>query len=516
MRAERLLRAEMPAIARLVPATQAAPQVMLQAGLGAVQATHAPTNVSTATRRRRLFHRGAIRVAARAIDALATVLVTVLLCIAAGIDPSKATVVQALPYLLLPVAGVAGVWMAGGYRFRYAGSVAAHLCRIAIGGSVAMSAVYLLALVVDAVDAATFAQLAIANALTLFGLHANYLSITRVLTRAGQLSDNVVIVGATEAARRIVARNTRERELNILGYFDDRAGRTPQSMEGAPFLGGLNDLLAWPRLPEVDRIVVTVTSTAQTRVNGLIDRLRGLPQEIILVLDLDGFNPEQTSLARVADAPAAYISGAPKDLRRAIVKRLFDLTIAGLCLIAFFVPMTLVALLVKLDSPGPVFFRQKRHGFNNEIIRVWKFRSMRPDRAAEDGMISQTQHNDPRVTRLGRILRATSIDELPQLLNVISGEMSLVGPRPHAIGMTTEEVEVHRIVGDYAHRHRMKPGLTGWAQINGSRGPVHTTDEVRTRVALDMEYVAKASVWLDLYILVMTVPRLLGDYSKDR
>jgi Undecaprenyl-phosphate glucose phosphotransferase len=493
----------MPEIVRFSPANALTPKA-------------APIALAPAARRQRLFHRSAIRVAARAADAVATVLVTVLLCIAAGIDPSRTTVAQALPYLLLPIAGVAGVWTAGGYRFRYAGSIPAHLFRIAIGGSVAMSAVYLLALMVDAVDAATFARLAVANALTLFGLHANYLGLTRALTRAGQLSDNVVIVGATQAARRIVARNTRERELNILGYFDDRAGRTPQSMEGAPFLGGLDDLLAWPRLPEVDRIVVTVTSTAQARVNGLIDRLRGLPQEIILVLDLDGFNPEQTSLARVADAPAAYISGAPKDLRRAIVKRTFDVVAASLCLAVFALPMAIVAVLVKLDSPGPVFFRQKRHGFHNEIIRVWKFRTMRPDRAAEDGVIRQTQHNDPRVTRLGRILRATSIDELPQLMNVLSGEMSLVGPRPHAIGMTTEEVEVHRIVGDYAHRHRMKPGLTGWAQINGSRGPVHTADEVRTRVALDMDYVAKASVWLDLYIMLMTAPRLLGDYNRDR
>jgi lipopolysaccharide/colanic/teichoic acid biosynthesis glycosyltransferase len=234
------------------------------------------------------------------------------------------------------------------------------------------------------------------------------------------------------------------------------------------------------------------------------------------VLDLDGFNPEQTSLARVVDAPAAYISGAPKDLRRAIVKRTFDIVVTAGLLVVFAIPMLVVAGLIKLDSKGPLFFRQKRHGFNNHIIRVWKFRTMRPDRRAEEGVIRQTAHNDPRVTKLGRILRATSLDELPQLFNVLAGEMSLVGPRPHAVGMTAEAIEVNRIVGDYAHRHRMKPGITGWAQINGSRGPVHTAQGVRERVRLDMEYVNRASVLHDLYILIMTAPRLLGDVNRDR
>jgi exopolysaccharide biosynthesis polyprenyl glycosylphosphotransferase len=292
-------------------------------------------------------------------------------------------------------------------------------------------------------------------------------------------------------------------------------------MGDTPFLGGVDDLLTWERLPEVDRIVVTVTSTAQQRVRALIDKMRNLPQEIILVLDLDGFNPEHTSLARVVDAPAAYISGAPRDVRRAAVKRCFDVAVATSAIVVLALPMALVALLIKMDSKGPVFFRQKRHGFNNEIIRVWKFRTMRPEskeagQAAEDGQIQQTVANDPRVTRLGRILRMTSIDELPQLLNVLLGEMSIVGPRPHAIGMTAGDVEVFNTVGEYAHRHRMKPGMTGWAQVNGSRGPVHTPDEVRVRVALDMDYVKRASVWLDALIVLKTVPSLLGDRKKCR
>ena len=169
------------------------------------------------------------------------------------------------------------------------------------------------------------------------------------------------------------------------------------------------------------------------------------------------------------------------DVRRAAVKRVFDLVRrnavsvdgAGTC------RWLLIASADHDGQPGAgVLFRQKRHGFNNEIIRVWKFRTMRPEseadgKRAEEGIIRQTVHaNDPRVTRLGRFLRMTSLDELPQLLNVLKGEMSIVGPRPHAVGMTAGSIEVTRTVGDYAHRHRMKPGMTGWAQVNGSRGPV--------------------------------------------
>jgi polysaccharide biosynthesis protein PslA len=509
MRAERLAWAETPDAA---------------ASGKPVETEAAPVRANKVVRKR-LIHRSAVRVIARAVDAIAIALVTTGLCIAAGIDVWVTPLAAVLPYALMPVAAVGGVWLAGGYRFRYAGSIPGHLLRVALGGSIVMGLVFLSALGMGSDDINLFAQLCAANALALFALHANYLGVVRTATRKGYLSDNVVIVGATQAAARIVSRNVRERELNILGYFDDRANRANYAAEtlmgDTPCLGGIDDLLAWARLPEVDRIVVTVTSTAQQRVRTLIDRMRNLPQEIILVLDLDGFNPEHTSLARVVDAPAAYISGAPRDVYRAFVKRCFDVAVAASAIVVLAAPMALVALLIKLDSKGPVFFRQKRHGFNNEIIRVWKFRTMRPEsaeagRQAEEGQIRQTTANDPRVTRFGRILRLTSIDELPQLLNVLSGEMSIVGPRPHAIGMTAGDIEVHNTVGDYAHRHRMKPGMTGWAQVNGSRGPVHTPEEVRDRVMLDMDYVNRANVWLDAWIVLKTIPSLLGDRQRAR
>ena len=169
-----------------------------------------------------------------------------------------------------------------------------------------------------------------------------------------------------------------------------------------------------------------------------------------------------------------------------------------------------VALPVRLDSPGPILFRQRRHGFNNEEIVVWKFRSMRHE-AADATASRQVTADDDRVTRVGRFIRATSLDELPQLINVLKGEMSLVGPRPHAIGMKTGEIESARLVAEYAHRHRIKPGMTGWAAIKGSRGPLHTAAEVRRRVQLDVDYIERQSFWLDLWIMAVTVPVLLGD-----
>jgi len=173
----------------------------------------------------------------------------------------------------------------------------------------------------------------------------------------------------------------------------------------------------------------------------------------------------------------------------------------------FALPMLVIAAAVKLDSKGPALYRQRRHGFNNRIITVLKFRTMRHDPEAP---LAHAHDGDPRVTRLGRFLRRTNLDELPQLFNVLRGEMSLVGPRPHAVGMKTCERELTEIVAEYAHRHRVKPGLTSWAQVNGSRGPIDSAASVRRRVRLDIDYVTRASLWLDLEILLRSAPVLLG------
>jgi len=263
-------------------------------------------------------------------------------------------------------------------------------------------------------------------------------------------------------------------------------------------------------------VVIAITSTAEARVGQLVDKLGVLPNPLNLFIDVGGPDEDDAALARIVAGGEHPLSGsAAVCRRRALAKRIQDLAVAvtGLLLASPF--MLAVALAVKLDSPGPIFFRQRRHGFNNEEILVWKFRSMRHE-AADASATRQISAGDDRVTRVGRFIRKTSLDELPQLFNVLRGEMSIVGPRPHAIGMKTAGVESAQLVAHYAHRHRMKPGLTGWAAIKGSRGPVDTPDCVRRRVALDVEYIERQSFWLDLYIILMTVPCLLGDRSAVR
>ncbi len=424
---------------------------------------------------------------------------------------------RALPYVILPLLVVAGLVLAGAFRLSPGTSKSLHIASLILGAGVpALAATMFGRWFETPAGAEVLAFVATTVASSAAALQLAVFAMSRAMAKAGRLSENIVIVGATENARRLILRNAESRDLNIIGVFDDRLSRAPQDLAGVPVLGRIDDLMTWEHLPSVDRIVVTVTSEARHRVRSLIDRLRILPHRIVLLLDLDGFDPESASLSQIAHSPAAYVSGAPRDARRAIVKQGSDTIFAALLLVLFSPVFLAVAIAVSLDSPGPVLFRQKRHGFNNQIIRVWKFRSMVANPDAADRMSEQTRADDPRVTRVGRFIRRTSLDELPQLVNVLTGEMSLVGPRPHALGMTAEAIEVNDIVGDYAHRHRVKPGITGWAQINGSRGPVHSKEEVRERIRLDLEYVNRSSFWFDLYIMLLTAPRLLGDASRNR
>jgi Undecaprenyl-phosphate glucose phosphotransferase len=332
---------------------------------------------------------------------------------------------------------------------------------------------------------------------------------------SGRLTPNIVVVGATGAAERLVAAMLRTREANILGVFDDRAARSPRAVHGVPVLGDTQALLDHRIMPYVDRVVISVPSRARDRVGQLIERLRVLPNEITLLLDGEGEAHEAAAIERIAHLPLARLSGPPSNHARALAKRMQDLVVGTLALILAAPIMLAVAVAIRLDSPGPALFRQRRHGFNNEEIVVFKFRSMKVE-SADARATRQISADDDRVTRVGRFIRRTSLDELPQIFNVLTGEMSLVGPRPHAIGMMTGDVESARLVAEYAHRHRMKPGMTGWAAIHGSRGPVATADSVKRRVALDVEYIDRQSFWLDLYIMAVTIPCLLGDTETVR
>ena len=467
--------------------------------------------------RNKTLNRPVMREIMKAMDVIPAAFVALIALKAGGYELLASPVSAVLPFALIPLVLGWGLRNADAYSLSYARPVTQMLLRSCLGAGFPVAGLVILTSFFYSPEHTRIVMGAafLAFAFTTV-VHAHIIVLFKILTRNGVLSENVVLVGATPNARRLLQRNNASRELNIVGVFDDRLSRAPVSIGNVPVLGQLDDLMNWDRLPDIDRIVVTVTSDARARVRQLVDRLRVLPQRVVLLLDLDGFDPESETLARIARSPAAYVSGAPDNLRRIVIKRLSDIAIGSLLLVLFSPLLLLTAIAVKLDSPGPVFFRQKRHGFNNQIIRVWKFRSMRHNPAAENRMVRQTVHDDPRVTRVGKFIRMTSIDELPQLINVLTGEMSLVGPRPHAVGMTAEDAEVQGIVSDYAHRHRVKPGITGWAQINGSRGPVHSREEVRERVRLDMEYVNRASFWFDLIIILATAPCLLGDWRRQR
>ncbi len=227
---------------------------------------------------------------------------------------------------------------------------------------------------------------------------------------------------------------------------------------------------------------------------------RGLSVPIYLLPDGAASAILKRGLVDFGATPAIELTRAPLSATEQLFKRILDYTLASLLLILLAPLLAIVALLIKIDGHGPVFFMQTRNGFNGRQFRIWKFRTMS---VLEDGpYIRQATKNDPRVTTLGRVLRRTNIDELPQLFNVLAGDMSLVGPRPHA---SAHNSEYEKLIANYACRHHVKPGLTGWAQIQGLRGEIRSLDLMRKRVESDLWYIDNWSLWLDFKILVKTL-----------
>ena len=345
--------------------------------------------------------------------------------------------------------------------------------------------------------------------------HLIWFSYIRHLRARGRLTPNLMIVGATPAAERFIAAALASRDANILCVFDDRGARRPKHILGVPVIGRTSDLKTHYLLPYVDRIVVAVPGGATERIAELIASLAPVPNAVsLLVADFDPESEHRTQ-ERLLDMPLSHLAGAQRGALQSVLKRAMDIAFSAAGLVFLAPALVAIAVAIRLDSPGPIFFRQRRHGYLNEEVVVWKFRSMKTE-MTDHTASRQVTADDDRVTRVGAFLRRTSLDELPQLLNVLRGEMSLVGPRPHAIGMLTNGDEASKLVETYAHRHRMKPGLTGWAAVNGSRGPVDTADAVRRRVSLDLEYIDRQSVWLDLAIIARTLPCVLGDTTAVR
>lgn len=404
------------------------------------------------------------------------------------------------------------------HQFSPAETYGAHMKKVALSSAAALG-VWLSAALIFRPDTFLPDALAIAGlwaTAALLVLHTFYHIYVKRLQEKGQLIPTIVMLGATETARRLIEENARTRELNILAIFDERLSRAPHNIHGVPVVGKINDMLTWDALPFVDRIVVTLPEMAQERKKAFVEQVRKLPNRIAFVSDeFEHLNHVQQRLTQIAEIGMRDITGKPKSGHHVFAKRIMDVMISATALVLGAPILALISLLIKLDSKGPVLFKQKRHGFNNRIFEVYKFRSLKVENEDKDAK-SQVTAGDDRVTRIGRFIRKTSLDELPQLINVLKGDMSLVGPRPHAVGMHTGDIETYKLVDDYAHRHKVKPGLTGWAQINGSRGPLHDSESVRRRVQLDMEYIERSNVLFDLLIMFKTVPCLLGDRENIR
>lgn len=331
--------------------------------------------------------------------------------------------------------------------------------------------------------------------------------IVRRLSRAGMLDRRTVIVGggalADPVLRDLAAQD--DGDLRILGLFDDRTdNRSPDVVAGYPKLGTIDDLVEFARHTRIDLVIFTLPISAEGRLLQMLRKLWVLPIDIRLAAHTNKLRFRPRSYSYIGNVPVIDVFDKPIADWDVVLKYIFDKVVGTICLLLLSPVMALIALAVKLDSPGPILFKQIRHGFNNEEIEVYKFRSMYVDKL-DYAAAKQVTRGDPRVTRVGRIIRKTSLDELPQLFNVVfKGNLSLVGPRPHAVVSRAADRLYDEVVDGYFARHRVKPGLTGWAQINGWRGETDTQEKIQKRVECDLYYIENWSIFLDVYILAMT------------
>jgi Undecaprenyl-phosphate glucose phosphotransferase len=320
---------------------------------------------------------------------------------------------------------------------------------------------------------------------------------------SGRLTVNVALIGAGRIVGDLAhtISGPAGRLHQVVGIFDDAAtGRV-----GIP---GLAELEALIRAGRVQSVVIALPWSEQDRILTLLSRLRAYPVDIRLAPATLAFPFARARYSDLSGIAMLDVFSAPLSGWRSVAKRAEDLLL-GSALLALFLPlMLIIAAAVRWDSPGPILFRQKRYGYNNALIEVFKFRTMRHE-CTDQNAERLVRPNDPRVTRLGAWLRRSSLDELPQLLNVLRGDMSLVGPRPHALRAKAADRLYEDVVEEYAARHRVKPGITGWAQVNGWRGVTDTEDKIRHRIAHDLDYIERWSVPFDLQILAMTVVALI-------
>jgi len=339
---------------------------------------------------------------------------------------------------------------------------------------------------------------------------ATWLGRTIVRRRAARPESRrtAVVVGASALGVKVARalQGGDDGGVEFVGYFDDRTDGRIDGDAKSKVLGKLGEVAAYTTAHRVREVYITLPLGSQPRIVELLEQLQDTTASLFFVPDVFGISIIQGRLQDMNGVPVVGICETPFTGTNELVKRISDIVIASVILVLISPLLVAIAIGVKLSSPGPVLFKQRRNGLDGHEIVVYKFRSMR---TMEDGdVVPQATRNDPRVTRFGAFLRRTSFDELPQFFNVLAGTMSIVGPRPHAV---THNKEYRQIIKAYMVRHKVKPGITGWAQVNGQRGETDTVEKMRMRVEYDLEYLRNWSLGLDLKIIVSTIRVLFFD-----
>ncbi|MBP0596903.1 undecaprenyl-phosphate glucose phosphotransferase [Herbaspirillum sp. LeCh32-8] len=329
--------------------------------------------------------------------------------------------------------------------------------------------------------------------------------VMRDLHTKGEVS-KAIIIGVNPAALKMAERmeNYPALMIKLMGFFDDREiNRQPQGTF-TPLMGKMSDVAAYVRKHNINMVYISMPISAQPRVLQMIDELQDTTASIYFVPDIYIFNLIQARFDYVGGMAVMAICETPFTGMNNFIKRVSDIILASIILLMLLPVLMVVSICVKATSPGPIIFKQRRYGLDGEEIVVYKFRSMT---VMEDGAaVKQAQKGDMRLTKIGGFLRKSSLDELPQFVNVLQGRMSIVGPRPHAVAHN--ELYRKQIKG-YMLRHKVKPGITGWAQVNGLRGETETLDKMKARIEFDLEYLRRWSLTFDLWIIVQTVRLVL-------
>jgi putative colanic acid biosynthesis UDP-glucose lipid carrier transferase len=323
-----------------------------------------------------------------------------------------------------------------------------------------------------------------------------------------QARRRVIVVGAGALGVKVTrAMDGRvDHTSEFVGYFDDRTDSRIHPDALPHVLGGLKDIASYVYAHGVHEVYITLPLGSQPRILELLESLQGTTASLYFVPDVFGISIIQGRLQDVNGVPVVGICETPFTGTNELVKRISDIVLGTIILVLISPILAILAIGVKLSSPGPVIFKQKRNGLDGEEIVVYKFRSMR---VMDNGtVVKQATKDDPRITKFGAFIRKTSLDELPQFINVLQGRMSIVGPRPHAVA---HNEEYRKLIKAYMVRHKVKPGITGWAQVNGYRGETETIDKMQARIEYDLEYLRNWSLGLDLQIIVRTIRLVLFD-----